>query len=75
MRLPGRSLGDFQIRHGELLVSALPILHTDHEPPARLLPQPYVILSNARDLLLWPLKSRSFTEFTLERSEGFRMTC
>ncbi len=59
----------------ELPVSALPILLTGHEPHALLRPPPHVILSNAKDLLLRHHKSRSFTESTLERSEGFRMTC
>jgi hypothetical protein len=37
----------------------------------------HVILNEVKDLLLvfcGGMESRSFTEFTLERSEGFRMT-
>ena len=55
------------VTHCEQPVSAAPIPPTDHEPPALLLPHPYVILSNAKDLLLRPLKTRSFALL--------RMTC
>ena len=56
--------------HCELPVSALPILHTDHEPPAFLLPHPYVILSNAKDDMLKVMIPIGF----LKRSEATKQS-
>ena len=61
--------------HGTLPVSAALILLRGHEPHALSLPPPHLILSNAEDLLSQPQQGRSPTECTLERFEGFRMTC